>query len=466
MRAVSAPAGSGWHEWMAEVRATLALAAPLVLSQLASMALFTTDVVMMGWLGPEALAAGSLSTSLFHPLYLGGLGVVAATSALVAQAIGARTAKAVRRITRQGLWVAMVMSALIMPLALYAEPAFLMLGQDPQASALAASYLRYAVLGVPFGLGLVVMRGLLQAKGDVNLVLLVALTGVLVNALADYGLMFGHFGLPNLGLAGAGIATSTVNFVMFGFAALFVARHRRYRRYNVFVRIWKPDWRRFVQIVRLGVPIGMTLVSEVGLFGVAVIMMGWLGVNEVAAHAVALQCAAMSFTLPLGLSQATTVRVGLVAGANNRRGVGFAGWVSFALSLVLMSGVAIMFLLIPDRLVGLFIDPGVVANRVPFQLAIAYLTVAAFFQLFDGTQVTMAAALRGLNDTRFTMITAMIGYWIVGLSIAYVAGFWYGLGGVGIWMGLAAGLAFVAIVLTIRFSLRDRLRLLEKVQTA
>lgn len=453
-------------DWQSEMWATLKLAGPLILAQLAAMALFTTDVVMMGWLGPKYLAAGSLATSLLHPTYLGGLGVVTATAALTAQAVGARTAKAVRRITRQGFWVALVMSLLIMPLALYAQPLFLALGQNSQSAALAQGYLRMAVLAIPPGLGLVVLRGLLQAKGDVRVVLAISVLGVAVNIVGDYALMFGQFGMPRLELVGAGIATSLVNLSMFVVGALYVVRHRRYRRYHIFVRLWRSDWTRFFQIVRIGLPIGLTLISEVGLFGVAVIMMGWLGTNEVAAHAVALQLSGLSFMLPLGLSQATTVRVGLAAGAGDRAGVGRAGWVSFWLSLATMAVVAFVFLVTPEPLVGAFLDPSVAANQAPFRLAIAYLTVAAFFQLFDGTQGVMNAALRGLNDTRFAMGTALVGYWVVGLSVAYFSAFIAGLRGVGIWLGLAAGLAFVAIVLSIRFFLRQRLGLEDKMLRA
>lgn len=451
-------------DWQSEMWATLKLAGPLILAQLASMLLLTTDVVMMGWLGPKYLAAGSLATSILHPTYLGGVGVVTATGALVAQALGARTAKAVRRIVRQGFWVAIAMSLLIMPFAFFAAPVFVALGQNPETAGMAALYLRFAVFMVPTGLGLVVLRGLLQAKGDANAVLVIAVAGVLVNIAGDYVLMFGKFGFPRLELVGAGIATSLVNLTMFGLAALYATRHRRYRRYHIFVRLWRPDWGRFFQIVRIGVPIGLTLVSEVGLFGVAVIFMGWLGTNQVAAHAVAVQLSGLSFMLPLGLSQATTVRVGLAAGAGDRAGVGRAGWVSFWLSLVTMGVVAFVFLVTPEPLVGAFLDPSVAANQVPFRLAVAYLTVAAFFQLFDGTQVVMNAALRGLNDTRFAMGTALVGYWVVGLGVAYLAGFNFDLRGVGIWLGLAAGLGFVGIVLWARFLLRERFDLMAKVR--
>lgn len=453
------PQASGWG---AEIRATLALGLPLIVAQLANIMLMTTDVVMMGWLGPKALAAGSLATSLLHPLVVGGVGVVFATAPLIAQALGAREHRAVRRIVRQGLWIAALLTFLISPIVLNAEPIFLKLGQVPDIATLAQSYLNFAVFMVFPWLGLMVFRSLLQARGDATIILWITLVGAVVNGFADYGLMFGQFGLPRMGVAGTGLSTSIVNWIMFLLALVFVLKHRRYRRYYVLVRLWKPDWPRFFEVLRVGIPIGLTLISEVSLFGLAVIMMGWIGTDAVAAHAVALQLASITFMVPLGLSQATTVRVGLFTGARNRDGIGRAGWTSLFMVLLFMSGAALVFVLTPAPLIGLFLDPTLAKNTHSIALATAYLGIAGLFQLFDGTQVIMAAALRGMNDTRMPMLTAMIGYWVVGIGIAYWAGFGLGFGGIGIWFGLASGLAFVAIVLSIRFSLRDRLRLMER----
>ncbi len=451
------PGPSGWR---AEFQNTMKLAWPLVIAQLAGIALNATDVVMMGWLGPSHLAAGSLANSLFFTLFLGGLGLVMATSPMIAQAIGARVGKSVRRTVRQGIWISLLFTVLATPLVFQLGHVFDRLGQDPEVVALATRYLSTAVWMIFPGLGIVVMRSLLSARGDTHVVLWVTVIGIFVNALGNYGLMFGNFGLPKLEMVGAGISTSLVHFVMFGFLLAFVLFHKRYRRYHVLVRFFKPDWPRFFSLLRVGTPISLTIMSEVGLFGAASILMGMLGKYELAAHAVALQLASIAFMVPLGLSQATTVRVGLAYGGKDHVGVGQAGWVSMGIGTLFMLVPCTIFILFPNGLVSLYLDANNPENYIPLGLAASFLGVAALFQLVDGAQVLMVAALRGLSDTRVPMIVAFIGYWGVGLGVAYIFGFVLQWGGVGIWLGLAAGLAFVAVIVTFRFAMRERLGLL------
>jgi MATE family multidrug resistance protein len=448
--------------WGQELLQTIRLAWPLVIAQLAGILLFTTDVVMMGWLGPTHLAAGSLATSLLHPVFLGCLGVVTATAPMIAQAIGARQTRSVRRTVRQGFWVSLVLSILSIPILLNAEKLYLLLGQEPELAALAQGYLNMAIGVMLPGLCLIALRSLLQAKGDTRIILAITIAGIFVNALGNYGLMFGNFGFPRLELVGAGISTSIVNWVMFLLALAYVLLHRRHRRYHVLVRLWKPDWQRFFELFRIGIPIGLSLMSEVGLFGVATIMMGWLGHQEVAAHAITLQCAAIAFMIPLGISQATVVRVGLYVGARNNDGVAKAGWTSLGLTIAVMCCSCVLFILFPEYLVRLFLDPARPENQTSLMLASSYLIVAALFQFVDGAQVCMGSALRGMSDTKVPMVIALVGYWIVGLGTGYIAGFVFGLQGIGIWMGLATGLAFAAILLTLRFRARDRLNLVAK----
>jgi MATE family multidrug resistance protein len=241
----------------------------------------------------------------------------------------------------------------------------------------------------------------------------------------------------------------------------YVQWHRRYRRYRILGNFWRIDWQRFREMFRIGTPIGLTVTAEVGLFSAAAILMGLIGTDEVAAHAVALQLAAMSFMVPLGLSQATTVRVGLHYGAGSPAGIALAGWTSFGLTLVFEALTCVLFFTAPQALVSLFLTPGDPANAHALRLAASYLLVAAMFQLVDGTQAIAAAALRGLNDTKVPMFIAIFGYWAVGLPVAWLCGFPLGLEGVGVWLGLAAGLAFVAVVLTLRFAWRERLHLIK-----
>jgi len=447
---------SGWRK---EFFATISLAWPLVIAQLAGIALNSTDVIMMGWLGPTSLAAGSLANSLFFTLFLGGVGLVTATAPLIAQAIGARQNKSVRRIVRQGFWVAIFFTILVTPLVFQFGKIFKLLGQDPEVIALAKTYLSSAVWMLFPSLGIVIFRSLLAARKDTKILLWITLGGVIINAIANYGLMFGNFGLPRLEMLGAGITTSLVNLAMFLTLLAFVIFNRRYRRYYILVRPLKSDWPRFFQMLRIGTPISLTIMSEVGVFGAASILMGLLGTKELAAHAVALQGASIAFMVPLGISMATTIRVGLAHGANNPLGVGLAGWTSMGIGTIFSVFPLLIFLLFPTYIVASFLDASNPKNFEVLALAASYLGIAGAFQLVDGAQVLMVAALRGLSDTRIPMLVAIFGYWGVGLGTAYLAGFVLDLRGIGIWLGLASGLAFVSVVLTIRFAMREKLGL-------
>lgn len=451
---------SGRNAWMEELRATFILAWPLVIAQLAQTALTATDVIMLGWLGSEHLAAGTLATTFMMPFMIGGFGIVGAVAPLVAQARGARDIRAVRRIVRQGLWVAILLATLLIPVFWQIAPIFAFLGQDPEATIMAEQYVHVAVWMLYPALGLVALRSLLSAFDATRAVLVVTLGGVLCNILANYALIFGHFGLPRLELRGAALATVLTNFVMFGMMLTFVVRHRRFKRFYVLMRFWKPDWLRFREIFRIGTPIGLTVLAEVGLFTAAAFLMGRLGTDEVAAHAIALQCASMAFMVPLGLGIAATVRVGIAYGRSDPDGIHKAGWTAFMLGTGFMAVSCTLFLTMGPTIVSWFLDPRVPENANALALAASFLVVAGVFQLVDGAQVVAAHSLRGLSDTKIPMVIAILGYWAVGLPIAYVLGFVVGWRGVGIWMGLASGLAVVAAILVTRFAMRERLGLL------
>lgn len=446
--------------WGAELRATFALAWPLVIAQLAQNALTTTDVIMLGWLGPTYLAAGTLATTFLMPFFLLGVGIVGAVAPLVAQARGARDIKAVRRVVRQGLWAAILLAALMIPLLLQIRPIFALLGQDPAATIMAEQFIQIGVWMLFPALSIIALRSLLSAFDATRIILVITVSGVLFNAAANYVLIFGHFGFPRLELRGSAIATVLTNLLMFALMLAYVLRHRRFRRFYVLMRFWKPDWPRFREIFRIGIPIGLTVLAEVGLFTAAALLMGRLGTDEVAAHAIALQSASMAFMVPLGLGIAATVRVGRAYGRSDPEGIHKAGWTAFALGTGFMALSCVVFLTMGPVIVSWFLDPRAPENANALALAASFLMVAGVFQLADGAQVVAAHALRGLSDTKIPMLLAILGYWMVGLPIAYLLGFVLGWRGTGIWMGLAAGLAFVAVVLVARFAMRQRLGLL------
>lgn len=448
--------------WAAELRATFLLAWPLVIAQVAQNALFTTDVIMMGWLGPEYLAAGTLATSFFTPFLLLGGGIVSAVAPLAAQALGARQIKNVRRTVRQGFWAAIVVALLLFPLIWQIEHILLAAGQEPELATMAAQYMQIAVLVLFPGLGLFAIRSFLSALGSTQIILYVTIAGVFVNAGANYALIFGNFGFPRLELQGAAIATVVTNLIMFGLLLAYTLTHRKYRRFHILVRFWKPDWLRFREIFRIGTPIGLTLMAEVGMFAIAAIFMGWHGTDALAAHAVALQCASFAFMVPLGLSMAATVRVGLAFGAGSDNGIAQAGWVAMIIGTGFMVITCVLFLTMPQVFTRLFLDPADPGNLAALAMATTFLGVAGLFQIVDGAQVVAVHVLRGLNDTKIPMFIALFGYWGVGMPVAWFLGSPDRLAGIGIWLGLAAGLAFCAVVLTARFAMRDRLGLIDR----
>jgi MATE family multidrug resistance protein len=442
--------------WTRELRETLALASPLIVAQLAQMALLTTDAIMMGWLGPKYLGAGVLAASFLHPFLLFGVGVLSAVAPMVAQAKGAGDAVSLRRSIRQGFWAAFMLTCLLTPIIWQVRPILAVLGQSADVALLAQSYARAAVWLFFPALAFIVIRTLLASHGDTAVILLITIGGIAVNAAGNYALIFGNWGFPRLELTGSGIATALANALMVLMLLGYALTRPAYRRYELFVRFWKPDWSRLAKILAVGTPIGFMMMAEVGLFAVAALFMGWLGTDELAAHAVALQYAAIAFMVPMGLSHATTVRVGLARGRGSAEGVRKAGWVSIAIGTGFMALTGILFWAAPEALVGLFLDPALQHNHRPFALAVTYLGIAALFQLADGAQVVSAAVLRGLSDTAMPMMMAILGYWGIGLPVAYVCGFMLDMGGKGVWAGLAGGLIAVALILVTRFALRER----------
>jgi len=306
---------------------------------------------------------------------------------------------------------------------------------------------------------ILVFRTLLTALGRPGATLAVTVAGLFVNAALNWMLIFGHWGAPALGLIGSALASLVTTALMAMALAAFIAVHPKIRRYYAFGRLHRLDTGRLKAIFRVGTPIALTLAFEVSVFGAAVYLMGWIDTPSVAAHAIALQIASITFMVPLGLSQATVIRVGLAHGARNREWLRMAGWTSLAMALGFMSVAATAMWLFPRELVELFVDASKPGASQVIELAVSFLAVAALFQLFDGAQVVGAAMLRGLQDTRVPMLFAGFGYWVAGLGTGYLLAFHAGWKGLGIWIGLALGLAVVSVLMIARWGMRERLGL-------
>ena len=445
--------------WRAELRATLALASPLILGNLAQAAIGATDLIYLGHLGATALAAAALGFNLYVALMIFGIGFITAVSPMIATERGRfrHSVRDVRRTVRQGLWLAALVSLPMLGVLWFAGDILLAIGEAPELARGAGVFVRAIEWSlVPFFFHLV-LRLFVSALERPMWSLIVLSGTIIVNALLGWALIFGHLGSSPLGLFGAGLASTLANCALFlGMAALVVV-HPRFRRYHLFGRWWMADWRRLRALWALGLPIGVTLGLEVTVFNAAVLVMGLIGRDALAAHAVAIQLASIAFMVPLGLAQAATVRVGLAAGADDAAGVTRAGWTALGLSVGFAVAMALAFVIATNALIGIFLDPANPINAAVLTLATTFLSVAALFQIVDGIQAVAAGCLRGLQDTRWPMVYAAVGYWVVGIGIGLVLAFPFGLGGLGIWLGLASGLTVVAVLMLIRWMRRDRL---------
>lgn len=446
--------------WRGEVRATLALAWPLILANLTQQVFQATDVLLMGRLGATQLAAATLALNLTFTFNLLLLGLVTASSPMMATALGQRSnaVRDVRRTFRAGLWLIFF----AMPpywLLLWHVGAFMRaFGISEELAGQGQTFLRAYMWCTAPWLLFNLLRNFVSALERPRIVLWLSVTGIGINALLSWSLIFGHFGLPRLGLVGGGLG-SVLTWLIICLALLVVASFdRQFRRFRLFGNWWRFDAQRTMAMIRLGWPIGATMALEMGVFALAAYFMGWLGAPAVAAHAVALQIASLTFMVPLGLGQAATVRVGLAVGRRDEGGITRAGWTAWVMGVGFMGTMAIAMWIFPRGLVTLFLDD-VPPNAVVIALSVTFLRVAAAFQLVDGAQVIGAGMLRGLHDTRWPLIFAFFGYWIVGLGIGTWLAFGRDWRGLGIWIGLASGLAAVAALMLARWLLRDRIGL-------
>lgn len=435
----------------AHARATLALGLPLIGSHLAQMSLHVTDTVLLGWYGVTELAAVVLSASSFFVIFILGSGFGQAVMPMVASALGRGDDTQVRRDTRMGLWLSIAFGLLTYPLFWWSETIMLALGQRPEVAALAQDFLRIAGLGMVPALLVMTLKSYLAALERTQVVLWVTLAAVVVNLGLAYALIFGRLGAPEMGLRGAALASLTVQVVTFVLLAIYAGWLPELRHYRLFQRFWRPDWQAFARVFRLGWPIGITGLMESGLFQAAALMMGWIGTVELAAHGIAMEVAALTFMVHMGLSNAATVRAGRADGAGDARALRDGAKTAIALSFGFAAAMMALFLLLPEQIIALFLDEANPASAAIVIFGAKLLAMAALFQTADAMQVMALGLLRGIKDTRVPMIAAGVSYWVIGVPAAYVLAFQVGMGGTGLWLGLVIGLSFAAVTMMWRF---------------
>jgi len=435
--------------WRREFFALMTIGLPMAATQLVQFSINTVDVLMIGRLGAEPLAAGALGLVMYYFLFVAGMGPAMATSPMVSQALGADAGdvRDVRRSVRMGLWLGAIFAPLASLIYFFAEEFALATGQPPEIAALAEPYVLALVPGLPFALGVIILRNFLAAIERARAPLIFIILTTFLNALLNYALIYGHWGMPRLELVGAGIASSISHAVGFFALVAYIGWEKRAKTFDLFHNFFSSDWPRFTEVARLGWPISVTIGFEALLFNAAVFLMGRIGVAEMAAYQVALNVAAVAFMAPLGLSMAGSVRVGLMAGAQDRDGVRRA-----ALMAVLCSIGAIMFVAIPVMawpmgIAGLYLEPADAANETVLALVASFLPIAAAFALFDAIQVAAGQALRGLKDVRVPMILTGFSYWVIGFPLSAWLGLATPMGAVGVWWGLLASLVAAAALL-------------------
>jgi len=438
----------------------LALSWPLILANVTQQVIIATDILLMGRLGAVQLAAATLALNLTYTFNMFLMGLVTASAPMMATALGRKSnaVRDVRRTFRAGLWLLIATLPFYWLLLWHVGTLMRLFGEAEELARQGQIFLRAYMWCTAPWLVFTLLRNFVSSLERPRIVFLLSLSGIAINALLSWSLIFGHFGLPALGLAGGGLG-STLTWTILCLALVFVvSRDRQFRRFHLFGRCWRVDAPRAWAMVKLGLPIGLTMGLEMGVFALAAYFMGWLGAAAVAAHAVALQLAALTFMVPLGLGQAATVRVGLALGRGDQNGVSRAGWTAWVVGVAFMGAMALIMWGFPRTLITLFLKD-VPENAVVIALAVSFLRVAAAFQLVDGAQVIGAGMLRGLHDTRWPLLFALFGYWVVGLGIGAWLAFAADWKGVGIWIGLASGLAAVAALMLARWILRDRIGL-------
>lgn len=430
-----------------EFRSLLRLAIPVVLSELGWMAMSIVDTIMVGRLSPEAIGAVGLSSAVYYVPALFGIGVLLGLDTVVSQAYGRKDFDDCHRWLAQGVYLAVAFTPLLMGIVL-ATPYFLARwGINPLVEVPAEAYLRILNWSMLPLLLYSAFRRYLQGMGQVRPVTFALISANLVNWFGNWALIYGKLGLPAMGVRGSALSTCGARIYMAGVLIFAAWSYESKRGHPLFAHWGAPALSRVRRLIALGLPTACQITLEVGAFGVATVLAGKLQPEALAAHQVVLNCASVTYMVPLGISAAAAVSVGHAVGANDPARARRMGWMAVALCSIFMAGAAVIFLWLPVPLLHIYThDRGVIHFGVPL------LALAAAFQVFDGIQTAVNGALRGLGQTQSPMVLNFVGYWIFGLPLGAYLCFQMHLGIFGVWIGLTLALVFIAILLLRRWA--------------
>ncbi|KQB97243.1 multidrug transporter MatE [Loktanella sp. 1ANDIMAR09] len=430
-------------------RAIWKLGMPLILSNLAQFAIHITDTVMLGWHDVTALAASTIAGTLFFVIFIVGAGFAQAVTPLVASAAEQGDEVQVRRVTRMGLWLSIFYGFIVTIPFFWAQDILIAIGQDAEVSRLAHIYLQIVIWQMIPALIVMTFKSFLAALEHTAIILWATIGTAVLNVFINYALIFGNWGMPELGIMGAAIASLSVTLITVLVLMIYILRVLP--QFELFKNFWRSDGTILRRVFMLGWPIGVTSLAEGGLFSASAIMVGWIGPIELAAHGIAIQLASLTFMVHIGFSQAATVRAGRALGRKDEISLRRGGMTAIGMSAIYAIVTSLIFLAMPEALVSLFIDPNEPERGNLLRIGASLVMVAALFQLVDGLQVLALGLLRGVQDTTVPMVMAAISYWVIGLPVSYLLAFTLGFGAVGLWLGLVIGLAIAAVLLLWRF---------------
>ena len=428
------------------------LALPIVIAQLSFAFMSFIDTLLMGQLGIESLAGGGLGSIVYQFFYIVGIGALVATANLIAFAKGKGDKQEIHQALLSGAVLVLLLFFLFGLFLWFIKPVLLAFGQDQSTVIYAERYLRVVVWALLPAFGFILLRSLVLGLGRPSIILPISIFASALNYPVSFALMTGMYGLPVMGIEGIALGTCLISWLMFLGLVFLVYRQRELKDFP----FWK-GWHLFsvkqlVETVRLGVPIAIAHALEVGMFSAAALLVGLLGVNALAAHQVALQLTSLSFMIPLGISQAVSVKVGVLYGANQIKKIKLALFSGIGLGVISACISGSLFWLLPEPLIEVFLRSDLTGStdyKMVIAIAVQILFVAALFQLVDGFQVILMGALRGLKLGVSPTLAALFSYWFVGFPCSYLAlNSW---GAQGVWLGMGAGLAMSALMLAFLF---------------
>lgn len=418
----------------------------MVLSQLGHIMVSVADSVMAGRLGTAQLAAASLGNSIFTIVLVFGLGISFSITPMVARADGRKNHTRIALVLLNGVVLNTLLGVVLFALFFGLSPLIRYLNQPEAVVQLALPYVNVLFLSM---VPLMVFQAFKQFAEGLSLTkqsMYISIFANLVNIGLNYVLIYGKLGFPAMGLVGAAWATLFSRILMALMMGGYILGYKRFERYRKYLHWQSLSWAHMARMFKLGLPISLQMIFEMGAFSFSAIMIGWMGARELAAHQIALNVASITYMMASGISAAATIRVGKLRGTGNLESVHHAGYSSLILGALFMAGSALVIILAKDFIPLLYVKDVAVQD-----LAAQLLIIAAIFQLSDGVQVVGLGALRGLEDVRVPSMISLFSYWLIALPVGYALGFWLNLGAIGVWLGLFTGLTIAALLLFFRF---------------